>query len=541
MTVRNAPHGLLCVCLLAALLIGVGQAALLPPFEGTDETAHYSYIQQIAETGRWPRPGDKISVVIDEYLKIGPTGMEGAQNYATFFSRGRQEIEAARTAIRTAPTHARAWQPGAINNWQSQHPPLYYVAMAPAYILSNGWSLGEQLFLLRIVSYLIAWSGLCLGCFAALREHEAGSLGVYLPVGIALWPALFPMWYPEMARVGNDSLIALFAAGIFLVMIRLTRSASITLHLLLGLLLGLGLLTKAILLPVAAAASTFLAVLALWVRDDAQALRRRLFGFAVFAVTTAAVCGWWYLLRYVETGNPTGAHDIAQMRAAGGLLAGLHKYFQPVDLVRAPWVWIMTFLWGSTWSYVMPPRAMMISYGAVVPVLAFGCYRALRARPLPPMAWFALLALGFFIAALAFHTAVVISFDGGISPMWYLHAFVSILAPLTAAGIVGILSFPRGRVILAAIVGYALIFLLAGIAINALYFSGCGATAGRNYYDLSSAGTCIGDLHRIQANLSVLSYPMLAAATFAAGWLCYAIGAVLLLRDVRLARPGGAT
>ena len=40
--------------LAAALLIGVAQIAELPPFEGFDETAHYSYIEQIAETGTWP-------------------------------------------------------------------------------------------------------------------------------------------------------------------------------------------------------------------------------------------------------------------------------------------------------------------------------------------------------------------------------------------------------------------------------------------------------------------------------------------------------
>src|SRR5262245_50994510 len=46
--------------LLAALLIGLAHVAGLPPFEGFDETAHYSYIEQIAKTGTLPRVSDKL-------------------------------------------------------------------------------------------------------------------------------------------------------------------------------------------------------------------------------------------------------------------------------------------------------------------------------------------------------------------------------------------------------------------------------------------------------------------------------------------------
>jgi hypothetical protein len=36
---------------LAALSVGVGWLAILPAFEGFDETAHYSYVQQLADAG----------------------------------------------------------------------------------------------------------------------------------------------------------------------------------------------------------------------------------------------------------------------------------------------------------------------------------------------------------------------------------------------------------------------------------------------------------------------------------------------------------
>src|SRR5438874_968226 len=53
-------HWISAALLLASLLIGLAHVAALPPFEGADETAHYSYIEQIAKTGTFPRFGDKL-------------------------------------------------------------------------------------------------------------------------------------------------------------------------------------------------------------------------------------------------------------------------------------------------------------------------------------------------------------------------------------------------------------------------------------------------------------------------------------------------
>ena len=54
-----------------SLVAGFGFCALLPPFEGFDETAHYSYIQQIAQTGTWPRLNDPITADVDDLFKGG--------------------------------------------------------------------------------------------------------------------------------------------------------------------------------------------------------------------------------------------------------------------------------------------------------------------------------------------------------------------------------------------------------------------------------------------------------------------------------------
>ena len=45
------------VLLAASFFLGAAAILVTPPFEGADETAHYSYIQQLADTGHAPVPG----------------------------------------------------------------------------------------------------------------------------------------------------------------------------------------------------------------------------------------------------------------------------------------------------------------------------------------------------------------------------------------------------------------------------------------------------------------------------------------------------
>ena len=55
---RATPLATAVSCLLAGqLLLGVAHVAMLPPWEGFDETAHYSYLQQLADRGELPRLG----------------------------------------------------------------------------------------------------------------------------------------------------------------------------------------------------------------------------------------------------------------------------------------------------------------------------------------------------------------------------------------------------------------------------------------------------------------------------------------------------
>ena len=67
-----ASRAAVALLLLSSLILGLAQAALMPPFEGFDEHGHYSYIQQVAETGHWPRLNERMSKDVDDYLALAP-------------------------------------------------------------------------------------------------------------------------------------------------------------------------------------------------------------------------------------------------------------------------------------------------------------------------------------------------------------------------------------------------------------------------------------------------------------------------------------
>ena len=73
----NPSRSFLALMLAAIFLIGLGNLAILPPFEGADETAHYSSIRQVAETGTFPLLNHSfISPEVIDYRKHGPMPYE---------------------------------------------------------------------------------------------------------------------------------------------------------------------------------------------------------------------------------------------------------------------------------------------------------------------------------------------------------------------------------------------------------------------------------------------------------------------------------
>jgi len=539
------PRASVALLLAASLLLGLAHIALLPPWEGFDESGHYSYIQQVATTGHWTRAGDMMSKDIDEYLKAAPANenLPGEWTYYRFFGAGVDVVGRGRDMVHATPAVPRAFAPGRLGNSAAQHPPFYYYLMAPAYLMSNGWSLGAQLFLLRALSYLIAWASLAVLAIAMLRRlRDDERMTVLLPLAIGLWSLMFPMWFPEAARIGNDSLIVLFAACTLVLLDRAARRSTISDHALLGAVLGFGLITKATFLPVAAAAAVVLAVLAWTARAAPEERTRRLERLGLCLALVACISAWWYLGSLIETGSFIGSSDVAAVNAKGATLADLPKVLTRYRLVLAAWVLSVSFLWYGTWSFLQPPGISMVPFFALVAMLLVGAYRYFRERGMGATEWFALLAFGFFAAGLGYQSLILLVLTANPAPTWYLHSISPILAVLVGCGIAGAARVFWLRQPMKILFFYALVFFPAVTLLDLLFFAGCAPLIPtRRYFGFEDGVPCVMDFPRVHDNLAVLAFPDLGLALFAAGWLAALAGAIAAARYLNVLSVPSAT
>ena len=109
---------------------------------------------------------------------------------------------------RISPPQER-FTPGADENYEAQHPPLYYLLMAAIMRAADGFSFVDQILILRLVSYILAWTGFALGWYAT--QSYSGKL---IPQGVAtgylFFPFVVPMFFSEFARIGNDFYVYFF-------------------------------------------------------------------------------------------------------------------------------------------------------------------------------------------------------------------------------------------------------------------------------------------------------------------------------------------
>jgi 4-amino-4-deoxy-L-arabinose transferase-like glycosyltransferase len=200
---------------LYALLAG-NYALNTPAWQAPDEPAHYNYIADIATQVRLPvlQAGDYDQDLLDWLRRRGFPP-------ETPIDRVRYE---------------------------GYQPPLYYLLAAPLFWLSNG-----NLLLLRCFGVLL---GVCtiLTLYRCLELVFPGK--PLISVSAAAFASLLPMHIAMNAAVNNDSLAELLVAGSLLVLLRWmhgqfyseperpARSCTQRYLTLLGVLLGLGMLTK---------------------------------------------------------------------------------------------------------------------------------------------------------------------------------------------------------------------------------------------------------------------------------------------------------
>lgn len=531
-TASSNPFGMF-LLLIGSLLTGLGFIFLLPPFEGFDETPHYSYIQQIAQTGTVPRLNDPMSAEIEQYLDVAPvaSSVKAKWTYKSFFNSSFDVIDAGRKFLERRHRDQQ-WVAGSATNWQGQHPPLYYALLAPLYRISSEWSLKAQLSLLRFASYAIAWAGLLLIVLVYRRSCLFCSGAGLFALGATLWPALFPMWFPEMARLGNDSLVLLCSAFALILVRRVFRTDALKDYLGLGAICGLGLLTKATFLPFCAGVGLILGVRAALMPPRAS--RRAAVRLLAFGGVIIAVAGWWYVGNMLTYGSPLGSDFERSLAQSEGLAKGLATHFSLFEFLRGLAVSTSTFFWAGTWSFVQPPllaKVPLLSVGAIV-IAGYLIYR--RRAEIDYLDWIAIVTLAFFVVGLVYALSMSVALLAVfVIPAWYLHSLAPVFSGIVGKGLWESLRRPRISTFVMIVMACVSAFLPFVLVLQTLYFSGCGQMVPTKpyYFDFETLSEC--QFQTVWDNISILAYPGAALCFLVPGWIAMTLGMFAIGKSIR--------
>ncbi|HEX7200566.1 MAG TPA: hypothetical protein VF213_13870, partial [Dongiaceae bacterium] len=152
----------------------------------------------------------------------------------------------------------------------------------------------------------MAFAGFAIGCRATQRCLAGWGVQKAALLAVPAWPILFPEFFPEMARLGNDSLSLFFAGLAWYVTVGLLARPRVAGAVLLGIALGLGLLTKSFFLPVSAGLGLFFLYAALRRREP-----RHLRDLVIALVIAAVIGGYWYLDNSRTYGSVFGMTEFA--------------------------------------------------------------------------------------------------------------------------------------------------------------------------------------------------------------------------------------
>lgn len=215
---HNFAQQLVIVLLLISLFKGLLFALITPMWQVPDEPTHTAYVETIVTKHRFPTLKEEVSPNI--YRSLEQTNFWPELAKAIGWGEPRLLLISA-----------------------ASHPPLYYLLSAPIFYLLTSFGLKWQLFFVRLLgvlaSTLIVWLGFKT---ADLLFPKSSFIKILVPSLIAFQPQFSFV----MAGVNNDVLAnLLFAATFYALLVIIVRGLTWQRAVAGGLLVGLGIATKA--------------------------------------------------------------------------------------------------------------------------------------------------------------------------------------------------------------------------------------------------------------------------------------------------------
>lgn len=422
---------------LCFLFRGWFYASMFPLWEGYDEFAHFGVIRAISAQGRLLVPRDQPGPRdVEESLKLAPVPWEvrgwdvfrHSLTQEQFWSLHSQDRQVLETRMREMPAAwARQNSLAGISAYEALQPPLYYWLMAPVLGILKSAALLTQVMVLRWIAIWIASFAVPL-TFVICRE---GFRSDALALGCAAVVAVMPGFASNAARISNEPLsILLFSLLIWIGLRIVLTELKIGNAIALGVILGLGLLSKAYFLT--AVPAVF--VLVLYKRH-----RGWMPPLATF-MAAAAVAGWWYVRNIATTGTLSGLAESVTLRNRGP--AQMFSAAAHVPWVHAVDVILVSHLYFCGWSSLTVRSWMYHVFFAIAAMAAIGLTLQFRK---PAVLWL-IAVYGLFWLGQLYNVVLQYLTKGLAGSMgWYMDAVIGCEVVLCAV------AFGRFRVRAAAI------------------------------------------------------------------------------------------
>jgi hypothetical protein len=359
---------------LVFVLRGAFYCRFIPLWEGYDEWGHYAFVEHLrTNAGSLPHTTDGVTEEI------------------------RRSVQSARFLHEAADP---------LKLFEAQQPPLYYwlLSIPNRFVLPT--DIATRILILRLFSMWIASLAIPFGYLAALEVFHSRSIALSICALITAMPELMI----DIARIGNESLSIAIASWLILLLLRKRAP-------MLGLALGLGLLTKAYFLA-------FLPILIFKRRFDSLA-------------AALAISGWWYWRNILLTGTLTGEiMDVATKKLGWtAKLAAIGNQHWLRALDTALW----THIWSGAWSFFTVKSWMYRVFELIFALLAvlvlYAIFKAPISRTKGKLRMLVFLE-ALFIAGIAYQSLAIFQNTGlSFAPGWYFYTLVVAEAILLATGL----------------------------------------------------------------------------------------------------------
>ncbi|HPF40153.1 MAG TPA: glycosyltransferase family 39 protein [Phycisphaerae bacterium] len=359
-------------CLLLTLLFlvrGVFVLTILPPLEGWDEYQHIARLAFQDETGKSPAIGDRPDVPhsLFQTLRRFPNSETSRSHTSRFGGRTYGDFWT------TTDTPANVNDDVSIFLYQSQQGPLYYRCMTPLYHFLDfvGHPL-RTIAVLRLVNLLFG----AMAIYVALRcVGGAMRPGVdrYL---LAILISLQPLFLLNTARVANDAMAVFFGTLFIAILLRRGSRHWMATSLAAGVLLGLGVLAKATIAPLA-----LLGIFATLIRppEACRSPGRRSAALLLLVLGAAAVLSVPLYQNFQRYGAPFPMQETVNNQQSGkGVGATLTTAFDINWWRELGRRYLRHSLWVGGWSYLKPAKFFVWLQEAVIVIAAVGWLALLR-------------------------------------------------------------------------------------------------------------------------------------------------------------------